>query len=367
VLWLQLALDLVWKTVFGGKDRTCQFGKDRPVCLSNNTSSFVQFDDTILYGAVVPNPAGDIEHILAYYNKVSVGQGKSVAEDHDPGAHHAAVQQQATLLGGAARQKGNNGDGRGNAMLFAVPAIPATMSAKNLIPVAAIPQFMKDYKLAISPRLRGGENFFLSLDSPAPGAVVVKGFDDGIYDVVIASSGARTIPSVLDQVDAAKRPVVNQWLYAELDIAYPNFTFVLFCFSESRGAQAGCAMMRYTPMDPDQLYLPGLDGHQGFIERGEVSLFHTLVVGVPNMKAAQRVAFSDRALQHKRPYYLLDQAIGRVIPPLPVPMRVPQGDFLFDVNDIQEGRFRCSRRVPPGWMSLPDTEAPAATPFLIGN
>ena len=169
---------------------------------------------------------------------------------------------------------------------------------------------------------------------------------------------------MLDQVDASKRPVVNQSLYAELDIAYPDFTFVLFCFSESQKAQAGCAMMRYTPMDPDRLYLPGLDGHQGFIERGEVSLFHTLVVGVPNMKGANSVAFSDRALKHKRPYYLLDQVIGLVIPALP-PVRVPQGDFLFDVQDIQAGRFRCSRRVPPGWMSLPDTQPPSATPFLI--
>jgi len=342
------------------------------MCIGNNSNPapVVDFEDTILYGAVVRNESGATEHVLAYYNVVAA-LAAAAAATSDFGWDLAPKPIKV-----------------GNALLFAVPAVPGTLKgAENLVPLKDFPKFMQDYKKAVAPQPRltrgGSKSISFGVDSnSAP--TVVKGFDGGLYDVVIAPGGALQIAQVIGQVDEDKRPTINEALYAELNILYPNFTFVLFCFAEGDASRAGCAMIRYTPQMPHLLYLPGLEGHNGAVERGIVKLNHTLVVGHHAMKAGhgRKVTFTDAKLAShhggggrpggmgltapwpKRPYYFLDNVIGKVIND---GTQVPQGDFVFLVSDIEKGVFRCRRQVPPGWKNLAGKPAdPAgATPFYI--
>ncbi len=357
------------------------------MCIGNNQNAApkIDFKDTILYGAIVRNDAGDVEHVLAYYNKVAaLAAGNSTTSDFGWNVAPTAGDDFGWDLAPRPIKVGN-------ALLFAVPAVPGSLTAKSLVPLKDFPKFMEDYKRAVVPpepvsrSTSKSVSFSLGADS-AP--MVVKGFDGGLYDVVIAPGGASQIAQVIAQVDDDKRPALNEALYAELTILYPKFTFVLFCFAEDAAERAGCAMIRYTPQFPHLLYLPGLEGHNGKVERGLVTLNHTLVVGSHAMKKAlaQPVRFSDAKLMShahmgvgpgqpggmgltapwpKRPYYFLDHVIGKVIPD---GTQVPQGDFLFEVSDIEKGIFRCRRQVPPGWKNLADKAAdPAKSPFYITN
>jgi hypothetical protein len=357
------------------------------MCISNNRyeAPRVDFKDTILYAGVVRKDNGDVRHVLGYYNKVATLAGASAAgQDFGWDVSANGGDDFGYEIAPAPRKVGN-------AMLFCVPAKPGTLTANSLIPVKDYPAFMEDYKRAVAPpqaKRRGASDsmsFSLGADS-AP--VVVKGFDGGTYDVVIAPGGPSQIAQVIAQADEDKRPALNEELYAELTTAYPGFTAVLFCFSESDAEKAGCALIEYEPLLPHLLFLPGLDGHNGAIERGQVEVNHTLVLGHYDMKTGNAVRFTDQKLRGlpgyggddhlrrsgamsltapipKRPYWALPRVVGKTTGET----TMPQGDFWALVEDVKKGNFRVRRQVPPGWNKLPGSPAdPAgATKYYITN
>ncbi|MBK8225063.1 MAG: hypothetical protein IPK73_28980 [Candidatus Obscuribacter sp.] len=355
------------------------------MCLSNNRypQTAIKFTDTILLGLEV-EVDGKVEHVIGYYNKVA-GKNGAAADGLLSSSPAVAVDDEAPqLLSGkpvrrgsrpmsltAPRTRRGNSGGDdfdwntpdqpgkpatiavGNAMLIAVPATPGTVTGKSLIPVSDYPNFMQDYARAVGPRTlsRGGLRRG-GLLGGAKSVEVVKGFDKGTYDVVIAGS-AKAIAGAIEQVDAAKRPIINEELYAKLDKLYPKWTFVLFCFAEESAAKAGCAMLRYQPMDKFAhfLYLPGLDGHNGDVETGDVELNHTLVVGSCKMSAsaaARDVDFRDAKFKTDLPF-MVSRVIGKIIP---AGTKVPQGDFLFKLDELRAGTFRARRVLPPGWTKV---------------
>lgn len=331
------------------------------MCIGNNTypEPIVDFNDTILIGGDCLSEAGEIEHLCGYsmeaQTKLLQSAGPQVGWNIGPAGTEGDFGWHVTL---PAKKKGN-------AMLIAIPAVPGSVNVQSLIPVGKFPNFMADYKRALAPRPKSvsrGISFGLGGDGPAP--IVVKGFDNGVYDVVIAPS-ANSIKSVIAQVDEAKRPELNQPLYNDLSIVYPGFTFLLFCFSEQDSAKAGCTLVKYKPMFPHLLFLPGLDGHNGKIETGNVKLNHTLVVGSyrlqPGASGSVAVRFSDPGLSEACPF-LPKNVLGKIIP---AGTFAPQGDFLFLLDDVANGVFRCKRELPPGWSNLPGASAPSATPYFI--
>ena len=324
----------------------------------------VSFNDTILLGLEVRNGDGPVEHVIGYYNKVRAGRSTQSSQDFGWGAD------QLRSRSSGQRDFGWEVDQPcGNAMLIAVPAKPGTLTPECLIPVGKHPHFMEDYKRAIMPppeATRAVAFSFCSRGGDDEEPVVVKGFDGGTYDVVIAQN-ASSILRVLGKVDESKRPLVNEQLYGELDIVYPGFSFLLFCFSELDAEQAGCALVKYQPMplivEKRLLFLPGLDGHNGRIERGQVQLDHTLIVGSYQASGSGRqVEFTDDELAAQRPYFLLDRVIGKEI--LAGTM-APQGDFLFLLDDVRKGTFCAKRDLPPGWSKLPGAPARSTAPFYI--
>jgi len=110
------------------------------------------------------------------------------------------------------------------------------------------------------------------------------------------------------------------------------------------------------------LYLPGLDGHNGDVETGDVELNHTLVVGSCKMSAsaaARDVDFRDAKFKTDLPF-MVSRVIGKIIP---AGTKVPQGDFLFKLDELRAGTFRARRVLPPGWTKVYGKST--AKPFYI--
>jgi hypothetical protein len=237
-------------------------------------------------------------------------------------------------------------------MLIAIPATPGSVTSANLIPVGKYPTFMQDYANAVATPIYGSAGMRRGGTLRSMSVEIVRGFDNGTYDVLIAPN-AKAIVKAIEMVDPAKRPQVNAELYKTLDKLYPRWTFLLFCFSEDTADKAGCALVRYKPMAEFKhlLYLPGLDGHNGEVEQGKVELDHTLVVGSYKMSRTANtssVTFSDRGVTQAMPF-LPSQVIGKVVP---AGTRVSQGDFLLNLADVSQGNFRAKRALPPGWQKV---------------
>jgi len=363
------------------------------MCLSNNRYEEVSvaFSGTILLAAEV-QMAGQVQHLCGYYNKVErkaaddsivdwvKGPAATAAEKDfgprrgqllgsQPGAAQRSTRSRPGLLSAAAPQpvKVPGSTLVGNAMLIALPAQPGTVHGDNLIPVSSYPSLFLDYARSLvppRPRMRGG---LLGGGLPK-GVEVVSDFDGGVYDVVIADSAAKIVEAIA-AVAPAKRPQVNPDLYAQLDKLYPNWTFLLFCFSEATAAQAGSALVHYTPMDAysDLLYLPGLDGHNGMIETGKVALDHTILLDSYKTRRdampGKRVTFTDAGVQAAMPF-LPVEVIGKKIP---AGTLVRQGDFLFNLEEVRAGSFRALRAYPPGWASVFGARPQEEMPFYIRN
>lgn len=354
------------------------------MCLSNNRykTPSVSFSGTILLGCEV-QVEGKTEHLVGYFNRVQSSAQNAGASDQLLRSAKAGIPSLTAPRRGTRRQSGGSDDfswdtpakpGKpatiavGNAMLFALPASPGTVTAANLIAVSDYPNFMQDYARAVSPPVysdratRGGMRGSLG---GAKSVEIVKNFDKGTYDVVIAGS-AKAIATAIDQIDPAKRPILNSELYAQLDKLYPKWTFVLFCFAEESASKAGCAMVRYKPMKKFEhlLYLPGLDGHNGQVETGQVALDHTLVVGsfaMSKSASAREVRFRDVKFTADLPF-MPNRVVGKVIP---AGTMAPQGDFLIKLDELRAGTFRARRALPPGWAKVfGKDESP---PFYIQN
>lgn len=346
------------------------------MCLSNNRDRAVTFSNTILLAAEV-SINGQLRHLCGYHNKVT---GSKAKKPHSLWADVAARLSDSTgpdfgyeqpakakvkTKKPAAKAK-PTAVALGNAMLIAIPAKPGTVRGDNLIPVGDFPSFMTDYAKALIPQRPRSRGSMRSRGSDSmKGVEIVSNFDNGTYDVIIADS-AKKIVKAIDAVAEAKRPQVNAALYAQLDKLYPKWTFLLFCFSEETAGKAGSALVSYEPMAAFEhvLYLPGLDGHSGVIEQGNVELNHTIVLGSHRMVdngALKTVSFTERAIEQKLPF-LPKQVIGHVIPQGTM---VPQGDFLFSCEDVTAGTFRALRAKPPGWSKVFGEQS--STPFYIGK
>jgi len=115
------------------------------------------------------------------------------------------------------------------------------------------------------------------------------------------------------------------------------------------------------------LYLPGLDGHNGKVETGQVELNHTLVVGSYQMSDyadSVEVDFTDKALvgQSAQHPVFLRRVIGTEISKGTM---APQGDFLFSLKEVREGKLRAKRQLPPGWKKVFGNEGVPEKPYFI--
>ncbi len=197
-------------------------------------------------------------------------------------------------------------------------------------------------------------------------AVVVSGYDAGLYDVVIASNAAAIAQALTSgKVSPSKTPVLNQVMYDQLDKLYPGFSFLLFCFDPKDSGKVGGVMVQYTPMvgSEEIIFLPGLDGHNGSIETGMVALDHTIIVGSYRMEDGNGSVpwFTDKGAAENLPQ-LNCEVIGMSIA---AGTMVPQGDFVVSIEEVCQGTVSIKREKPPAWDAVFGAVDPQEQPFYI--
>jgi hypothetical protein len=288
------------------------------MCMSVSPGIPVRFSNTVLYAAEIIDPNGELVHVLGYQNKVQNGVGPR------------------SWIGRLfSRQL------TGNAMILAFPAIPKSMTDENILVTRQYPHILQDMAKALTPKPRSlgrslGVNSFCQGIPP-----VVQIFESGIYTVVLAQD-PKAIPEALHQVPEAKRPSLNPELFDAYARWYPDWTIALCCFNTREEKLGDPLLWWYKPMNPDVLFLPGLDGHTGDLPdlNATVDIDHTIAVGSHQMKRGIPIYYQDELSNTIQPY-LLDQLIGTQLL-----SRMPNGDFYCEVNDVRKGAFNLIRKAP---------------------
>ncbi len=332
------------------------------MCLSYNPKEPVNFHRTTLVGLEVQGVGADgkpiNQRILGYSNVMAIPQlpatAGGVAADAAVNSDSATADSDSALPPAASP---------GNAMLLAVPAAPGSLGPSSLIPLAAYPHILRDFADAI----RIGVSLSVGSGSADDGdAVVVSGYDAGLYDVVIASNAAAIAQALTSgKVSPNKTPVLNQVMYDQLNRLYPGFSFLLFCFDPKDSGKVGGVMVQYTPMvgSEEIIFLPGLDGHNGSIETGMVALDHTIIIGSYRMEDGNGSVpwFTDRGAAENLPQ-LNCEVIGMSIA---AGTMVPQGDFVVSIEEVCQGTVSIKREKPAGWADAFGTVDPQEHPFYI--
>ena len=290
------------------------------MCLTLGKASL---SNTILYGAEVKRPDGQVVHALGYQN---------------------------TAQSLAGRRTGGHS---GNAMMFGVPAIPGSMGRDNIINTEHFPHILEDMARAVTPVTRGEASFSYERGSKGILSPRVEVFQVGIYHLVLAEYATEdAIREALKQVPEEKRPPLKTDIFGALSKWYPDWAFLMFCFNNRGAARAHPALLWYEPSDPGELFLPALDCHTGEVPDLDqlVTVDHTVAVGSYQMKegpAVARVNYTDVAAmsQAVRPL-LLPQVVGLPLTDVP---RTINGDFYVNLDRLQkESRLNLERRSPLG-------------------
>lgn len=161
-----------------------------------------------------------------------------------------------------------------NAMLLHLPA--SGLTADNFIELGRHSDVLTMMVDALGVRVASAGVDWM--DEPTPQAQV---FDHDIYTVVLAEDPMR-VYAALERVQAHRRPVVREELFAFYAAAYPAHTLVLCCFDNRDARQAKPLMMWYEPADPDRITVPAIDCHTGGVPElgAPVERDHMLIFGV---------------------------------------------------------------------------------------
>jgi hypothetical protein len=294
------------------------------MCVSLAPASFSK---TIVYGGEVSSLG---VHVVGYQNTV---------RDGGPGF--------SGLLGAAwrrLRSHRSKATNPGNAMLLHFPAAEA-MSAANMLDTQGCPHILEDMAAAVTPRPTGPPGV---RSAPAMAMPKVVVFTRGIYDVVLARD-AHYIPRALDQVRADKRPPLNDSIFDAYSAWFPGWPVALCCFNNRAAARPEPLLWWYRPRNPDLLFAPSLDAHDGRPPRldGTVPVDHTVIFGTDRSLYGSRVLYRDFSNSRDR----LEYEAGRYLPTRVLGQqmkgRYPNGDFVCEVPSMLVPSL-VIRRPPPG-------------------
>jgi hypothetical protein len=220
-----------------------------------------------------------------------------------------------------------------NAMLLPIPAVAKSMTSKNILDTSPYEHFLEDIQRSIRPPSRSKGGGQKSVGSQA------EVFDHDIYTIVLAQD-AKAIPSALGKVPERRRPKLHPRLFEAYGRWYPGWTFALCCF-EGRDQQRSKPMLWwYQPRDPDHLFFPGLDAHDGNLPdlKAEVEVDHDLAVSSHLLKRGVRVVYRKPV-----PDFLPSTVLGASHTGQQL-----NGDFRWDVSEVRQGRDQYVRVSPPG-------------------
>ncbi len=233
----------------------------------------------------------------------------------------------------------------GNAMILPIPDAVGNI---ELIDTTTCPNFLKDIRSALTPRSRGGLRRG-SFGADSAKSVRIIEFD--VYTIVIAKSAkdlAKAIKS--DAISEDRRPALNDEIFKAYAKWYPNWAIAVCCFSNTDAQRAKPLLFSYEPTkqdDPDYLFVPSLDAHDGKVPdlNAKVDVDHTIFVSTPDMSEdrAMTVFYSDPEIALGVAELLPRKVTGKV-----VSGQYRNGDVVFKCSDLEAGVVRGLRALPPG-------------------
>lgn len=237
------------------------------------------------------------------------------------------------------------GQPTGNALLLPLPAKPRTMSRKSILDTSSAPNCLMDMERAVRPPVSRSPGS----KSAGPPAASVQVFEHDIYTIVLASD-PRAIPAALAQVPADRRPQMAPAIFNAYAKWYPGWTFALCCFNVQQETDAKPMLWQYEPLNPERLFFPALDAHDGSPPdlRESVDVDHCLVASSHKMTVGNRVHYTDR-----QPSPQMKQVLPRTVVGRELHERMRNGDFVMQVSDVRAGRFTAHRVLPPGATTKP--------------
>lgn len=235
--------------------------------------------------------------------------------------------------------------GTGNAMILPIPDAVGNI---ELIDTTTCPNFLKDIRSALTPRTRGGLRRG-SFGADSAKSVRIIEFD--VYTIVIAKS-AKDLAKALksDAISDARRPALNDEILKAYAKWYPNWAIAVCCFSNTDAQRAKPLLFSYEPTkqdDPDYLFVPSLDSHDGKAPdlTALVDVDHTIFVATEDMsdRHSMTVFYSDTDIAAGIKEVLPRKVMGKV-----VSGKYRNGDIVFKCSDLKDGVVRGLRALPPG-------------------
>jgi hypothetical protein len=274
-----------------------------------------------------------------------------------------------------------DGKPTGNAMFLPIPAVPGTMTDANMLDTKNCKHILDDMENSVEEYFRisqGNRLNYLSSAAASAGPPAVQVFDRGLYTVVLAKH-ASDIPGALAKVPANKRPALNEKIFKAYDVWYPEWTFALCCFDNTKAAEADPMLWWYKPKYPKQLFFPALDCHTGEVPElnANVDVDHTLMASSPALDEACDKAWKDKPdlnwkalltpqdppVNHPeisyRDWFIpkpIRQLLPKYVTGLSLKQSMRQGDFIINVIDLvkqadshaYKNRDIWERMPPPG-------------------
>lgn len=224
----------------------------------------------------------------------------------------------------------------GNAMLLHFPAVPSSMSQRNVVDTESCPRILRDMVAALFPAVADAIPAKRMTLAPT-----VEVFDSGIYTVVLASD-ASAIPGALDRVAPQRRPDVKPKLFSWYARHFRDWPVALCCFDNREARHATPMLWWYEPRFPDLLFAPAVDAHTGGppdLER-PVDVDHHVALGSTDGDSGVGVTYSDPLSDEVRSL-LPTHVVGASY----VNVRMDNGDFVAPVESVRRAQPRIERRV----------------------
>lgn len=298
------------------------------MCCSVSPGVGVHFSNTILYAAEMLRDNGEVVHVLGYQNEAQNHAGKGKVFGN--------------LFGSFFKGSG------GNAMILPFPAVPGSMSKANVLNTENCSEILQDMARTLAPPPMQASRSFAMAAAASPQARVQIFEAAGIYTVVLAQD-ARDIPAALDQVPREKRPALNPELFAAYAEWYPDWTIALCCFNNDKAKLADPLLWWYQPQFPDHLFLPSLDCHTGDVPNlnAQVAVDHVLAVSSYQLTEGTPVYYSQNVKA-------IDSYLARFLLGGKYNTNMPNGDFMFKLQDVRQGHF-VPMRIPPAQIQVETT------------
>ncbi len=246
----------------------------------------------------------------------------------------------------AYQNKATSQASRGNAMILPLPA-KGNLGPANTIDTSKADYFLEDMADAIvQVRLQGMS--FDSLSKGAPDSVQV--FAVGSYTVVLAKD-PREIPEAMRAVPMNQQPrTLPVDIFEAYHTLYPGWPVAVCCWDGTLEAEP--LLWWYEPTNPNTLFAPGLDAHDGKPPKtlAIVDIDHTVIFGstIDSLSPTQggEVLYRDTLadeIKNLLPLRVAGKIYGKT--------RMRNGDFTLPLSRLSAARYGeiiPNRVMPPG-------------------